>query len=73
MLQKDRDSSTWTSGELGQSTQKSFILTLQVRQRNDIMANGMDNGVHAKYGTHHEQQVASFGIRKRDGLFDEVL
>ena len=50
-----------------------FIRTLQVRQRNDIMANGMGNGVHAKYGTHHERQVATFGVRKRDGLFDEVL
>eukprot|EP00434_Breviolum_minutum_P043637 symbB.v1.2.038909.t1/scaffold6236.1/size19760/2 len=38
--------------------------TFGVRQRNDIMANGMGNGVHAKYGTYHCISLSSDGSRR---------
>ncbi|CAK9089740.1 unnamed protein product [Durusdinium trenchii] len=38
--------------------------TFGVRQRNDIMANGMGDGVHAKYGTYHCISMSSDGLRR---------
>ena len=59
----------WGFRHLLDSHDMAFRAENKVRQRNDIMANGMGDGVHAKYGTHLRLQIVKdFALKRWRGL-----